>query len=141
MSPSFTFGVRPDISYGSPGAGSAASGRPFDPVYKTEKHGKQTFRRLVSLKNCCFMWGRTMCGVDSSSELEVPNSATGPDSGIKIIYVSIKHPDGDKIRPEPSIVDSSKGSDNENTVFPLYQLYNGKIRVDYRGMPWIPVYT
>lgn len=137
MSLSFNFGVRPDINYGTPGKASSTGGRPFDPVYKTEKHNKKTVKRLVSLKNCYVMWGRTYKAFGTA---EVPSDATKSDSGAKTLYASIKHPDGDKRDPELTIT-TSGASDLEKTVFPLYQLHNGKITLDYRGMPFIPVYT
>lgn len=137
MSLSFNFGVRPDINYGTPGKTSSTGGRPFDPVYKKEKHGKYIVRRLVSLKNCCVVWGRTF---KDFGTVEVPSFAAKPDSGWLTLYALIKHPDDTSHDPELTLTTPTE-SGFEHTAFPLYQLYNGEIKVDYRGMPFIPVYT
>lgn len=129
----YSFGIFDNQQYV---AGSSGAGIPgcFAPVY--DDKGKVT-----ALKNCTIMFGRQICWFNQQS---IP-AASGT------IYAHVTHPtygqysgsgeDQPTSYPTLELKTTGGTSNNEKTVFPLYQLSEGKITFSYLNMPVIPVYN
>lgn len=105
-----------------PTFGSGAMSGVFEPSV-----GKGT----LTAKNCAVMWGRTY--VDFGKKTVSVSSGT--------VYAKLTHPTSSSASPTLELTTSGDKSDGKQTVFPLYKVSDGRVTVDYRNIPWIPVYT
>jgi len=90
--------------------------------------------------NCCFMFGRRMHQImdqmaneDGTYHLIVPHNNPEEATVTNIIGKAMSN-------PEIITQITSDESTDTLTIIPLVMIQDGKILIDYRGMPCIPVY-